>query len=993
MPAVLHERIGDTATKTSETREQESGSWSRMKWKLEIRSKQQQLSLIIAKIFQIQVNNTEQSHYKLGQQEGIQFEPVKSIFKSFIQPRDHPIGDASGTRNHKTARKASQHKRFGPISSDPFQRQLDMQPDSSHETKTLQLEPDPNISSDPYESSLEQIQDQDDEDEDDEEEDDDQDEDEDEDDDGKEKEEEEEDDEREVQDGYKEVNKLKTSPTSNHKTDTNQRHVNRNYVITSNGRRTKCASQMTRLLRLLLFYLLVRLYLVSLASTVSEFSKIKLGLPYQRNTDLVGSSQSSAWIMLASGHETSRQVSKDFSTDQIGFLVRGEPSEIANQGSSGDLDSSTGSRVTRIQERRRHTRTTQQNRKRLKHETDSLYPYMSQRADRPLVATTKGLVRGVTQKTVTGKFVDTFLGIPFAQPPIGKYRFRHPQPINPWSGELDASRMSSSCYQVNDTFFGSTFLGTSIWNANTPLSEDCLYLNVWTPFGVANATLSSPLSAPPNYYRPNGESSMRDAKRPVLVWIFGGGFTSGTSTLAVYEGDLLAAEEDIIVVSMNYRVSALGFLYLGRPEAPGNAGLFDQLLALQWISDNIEQFGGDPKRVTIFGESAGAVSAALHLLSPLSRNLFAQAILQSAAATNPWGLKDTREMISNGLQLASLIGCPSMKSRNLSHSLTNHDLDQVVECLVKTDPYELVRYEVGQTKTVLKFPFVPVVDGSFLVESPIESLAKSNFKQAKILLGSNSDEGNSFLVYLPELHRCPPGSGASVSSVQQPTSGSYRPPQEKTVEPEMGALMDSRIQDIEAPMSIMQSQTVDDSRYGSSQNLDSLDTNGNDFLSMGASQQSSSNWNNQSESKVCRPSESNLSRDQFFRMLREELNPFVRHPIAREAVVFEYSNWINPTDPMSNNDALDKMFGDFQFTCPVNELAQRYASAGNQVYMYHYRHRSSISPWPKWMGVLHGDEINFIFGEPLNSQFNYTSKEIELSRRMMKYWANFAKFG
>jgi len=168
------------------------------------------------------------------------------------------------------------------------------------------------------------------------------------------------------------------------------------------------------------------------------------------------------------------------------------------------------------------------------------------------VATNKGLVRGTTQKIFTGKFVDAFLGVPFAQPPIGRYRFRHPQPINPWKGEYDASKPAKSCYQVNDTFFGSNFGGTAVWNANTPLNEDCLYLNIWTPFGVANTTVPTQTK----FYQPI-EGQRSTSKRPVLVWIFGGGFYSGTSSLTLYDGGLLASEEDIIVVSMNYRVSAL----------------------------------------------------------------------------------------------------------------------------------------------------------------------------------------------------------------------------------------------------------------------------------------------------------------------------------------------------------------------------------------------------------------------------------------------------
>jgi carboxylesterase type B len=619
-------------------------------------------------------------------------------------------------------------------------------------------------------------------------------------------------------------------------------------------------------------------------------------------------------------------------------------------------------------------------------------------ADRPIVATKKGLVKGITQRIFTGKFVDAFLGIPFAQPPVGKYRFRHPQPINPWHGELDASRMSNSCYQVNDTFFGATFSGTSIWNANTPLDEDCLHLNIWTPFGVANTTITPPQNI--GYNRGSQNTGSNSSKRPVLVWIFGGGFYSGTPTLTLYEGGALASEEDIIVVSINYRVSALGFLYFGRPDAPGNAGLFDQLLALQWINDNIEQFGGDPARVTIFGESAGAVSIAFHLLSPLSRNLFSQAILQSGAATCPWGYMEARDIIANGLQLAASLNCPSNQS----------DLDAVIECLRKADPMALVSQEVGQTRSIINFPFVPVVDGSFLLESPLESLAKSNFKQAPILLGSNNDEGGSWLVYLPEFSHCP----SSISNNGEHQTSQISSSMVATEAPQTKAgIINPDLQDSHKnynyPEDEMESldlikserQTASGIQRGVSVagKVESIPVNSpkseNQTLQRSAANQKQQQLAYlQNESKPCKPNENlSLTREDFLRVIREDINPYAEHPIGKKAIVFEYSNWNNPNDPVSNYDGLDKIVGDYYFTCHVNEFAQRYAQAGNPVFMYYFKQRSSLSPWPKWMGVIHADEINFVFGEPLNQSYNYTQKEIELSRRMMKYWANFAKYG
>ena len=136
-----------------------------------------------------------------------------------------------------------------------------------------------------------------------------------------------------------------------------------------------------------------------------------------------------------------------------------------------------------------------------------------------------------------------------------------------------------------------------------------------------------------------------------------------------------------------------------------------------------------------------------------------------------------------------------------------------------------------------------------------------------------------------------------------------------------------------------------------------------------------------------------ISREQFVQSV-PEMNLFT-NSFARQAVIFEYTNWSNPYDPISNRDALDKMVGDCKFVCNVNEFAHSYAesSDGNNVYMYYYTHRSSTHMGPRWCGVLHGDEISFVFGQPLNPTKGYQTREIKLSKRMMRYWANFARTG
>ena len=203
-----------------------------------------------------------------------------------------------------------------------------------------------------------------------------------------------------------------------------------------------------------------------------------------------------------------------------------------------------------------------------------------------------------------------FRGLPFARPPVGPLRFRPPEPPEPWSGVRDAARFGPSASQ-NGALVGPLMsLGIS------RTGEDCLYLNVWTP-------------------------AADRGRRPVLVWIHGGAFVLGSGSQMLYDGATLARRGDVVVVTVNYRLGALGFLRLRdrfgeRLPASGNEGLLDQVAALEWVRDEIAAFGGDPGSVTIFGESAGAMSCATLLGMPRARGLFHRAILQSGAANYLW---------------------------------------------------------------------------------------------------------------------------------------------------------------------------------------------------------------------------------------------------------------------------------------------------------------------------------------------------------------------
>jgi para-nitrobenzyl esterase len=304
---------------------------------------------------------------------------------------------------------------------------------------------------------------------------------------------------------------------------------------------------------------------------------------------------------------------------------------------------------------------------------------------KPIVTIDGAPVRGVA---IAGDYA--FRGLPFAAPPIGELRWRPPQPPASWKGVRDATQYAASCPQTPSGFAGPG-----------PFSEDCLYLNVSTP------TLS------------------RNANRPVLVWFHGGGFTQDASRN--YDGSKLAAA-GTVVVTINYRLGALGFLAhpalasrLGGPA--GNYGLMDQQAALRWVQRNIAEFGGDPRNVTIAGQSAGGVAVLAHLVSRGSRGLFQRAIVQSGAfALKQQSLGDAKAF---GQSFATSAGCP----------------DQTAECLRGLPVADLISNFPGAA--------IPgVVDGKVLKESIGTALAGGRFARVPILNGINHDEEFLFIAGL-----------------------------------------------------------------------------------------------------------------------------------------------------------------------------------------------------------------------------------------------------
>ena len=255
-----------------------------------------------------------------------------------------------------------------------------------------------------------------------------------------------------------------------------------------------------------------------------------------------------------------------------------------------------------------------------------------------------------------------FLGIPYAKPPIGKLRFRRPEPLSKWSQPIQALNWPNNCVQKI------TFLNRYV---NQNMSEDCLYLNIWT----------------------TGVNADENNLRPVLFWIPGaGGFHFGSSSFDIYNGEALAVFSNSVVVTINYRISTMGFFYSDKvPGISGNQGLWDQKAALEWVRDNIRYFGGNPSQVTIMGESSGSWSVSLHILSPVTRNLFANAIMMSGAALIK-SVIHPEKLTPRLLYSIRKVGCAQDNDTSIT--------EEVVQCLEKLDPDQvdkIVRIMPGNT--------------------------------------------------------------------------------------------------------------------------------------------------------------------------------------------------------------------------------------------------------------------------------------------------------
>ncbi len=318
----------------------------------------------------------------------------------------------------------------------------------------------------------------------------------------------------------------------------------------------------------------------------------------------------------------------------------------------------------------------------------------------------EGTLRGASDGSV-----QRFWGVPYATAPIGHLRFQPPAPAEPWSGERDATASPNvACPRVDGNV-------TESYRGPLTQSEDCLFLNVFAP------------AAPPA------------APRPVIVWLHGGGFRSGSAFQTDFDGGLLAERGDVVVVTVNYRLGVFGYLELGELDpslkGSGNNGLLDQMAALRWVRANAAAFGGDPGQITVAGESAGAISIGAMLAGERPQDLFRRAVLQSGSGYLVHSRLQSQQTARQCLKAGGVTSAAELRGRST---------EQLVD---------LQRAFLAKRKITGSLAFAPYVDGDLIPGPAIARVAAGSASEVDLLIGTNRDEASYFTIASPPLAMAP----------------------------------------------------------------------------------------------------------------------------------------------------------------------------------------------------------------------------------------------
>lgn len=352
----------------------------------------------------------------------------------------------------------------------------------------------------------------------------------------------------------------------------------------------------------------------------------------------------------------------------------------------------------------------------------------------PVVSTLARTSLGIANGVITPETVVAFLGLPYAKAPVGDLRFAPPVAVDAWDSPFDANEFGPACPQPADSGTGTIYSNQS---------EDCLTLNVWTP-------------------------SADGRKRPVMVWVHGGGWVYEGTEDPLYSGAHLAARGDVVVVSMEYRLGVFGFTHFEGVPGSGNAGLLDQKLAFEWVRDHVAAFGGDPNNVTLFGESAGGMSATALMAMPSAKGLFHKAIAQSGAGSTAREAAYAKAVADKFLSLAGAADVAELRGATTEQLIAAQNLlleDAFLEDIL----------------------FGTVVDGDVIPKPPIQAIADGSAANVPLLTGTTKDETRLWILYVDLL------ANISLDAVMAfIPSGARAIPEGKTVEDAMALYESNR---------------------------------------------------------------------------------------------------------------------------------------------------------------------------------------------------------
>ncbi|XP_074142600.1 cocaine esterase-like [Sminthopsis crassicaudata] len=538
-----------------------------------------------------------------------------------------------------------------------------------------------------------------------------------------------------------------------------------------------------------------------------------------------------------------------------------------------------------------------------------LIPAQGDKADDPIRTTEYGEIRGthISFKRFD-KGVNVFLGIPFARPPIGALRFSPPQPPEPWSEVKNATSYPPMCLQ-DITILERGRKSLAINFSIPATSEDCLYLNIYVPDHAKEGT-----------------------RLPVMVWVHGGRFRFGSAS--TYDGSILSASQNIVVVTIQFRLGLLGFFSTGDEHAPGNWGYLDQMAAQKWIQENIAHFGGDPGRVTIFDESIGGINASSHVLSPMSKALLYRTMKEMDVTIQPGLISSRSESITR--VIAHMSACEKYSSASL------------VECLRNKTEREIMAISKY-------FKIIPgVINGQFFPKHPEDPLASIKFHV------NRNEDGLIIPVVIAHMFACEKYSSASL---------------------------------VECLRNKTEREIMAISKYFK---IIPGVINGQFFPKHPEDPLASIKFHvNRNEDGLIIPV--NLGITKFKELSRENirqilLNPFLGFsPGTIDVMMYTYLEKIE--DPKELQAQFQEMVGNLFFNLPAFRVARYQQSPSSPVYFYAFQHRPTRfgSNEPGYVKVDYKDELHFVFGALL---YGPAPQEEKLSTgARMIFWANFVRNG